>query len=552
MSFVWRRSLPSLAGLSGLLIGIGFAAVGFLNAPVWFPFAFAIAMIMLQYAINPRIIEWLIPASIIDRTPMGYATEHPLGRIVAERCKQAGVPLVKLGIVDDGNPNAFTFGHTRGDARIWITRGLLERLDERELDAVVTHEIGHVKNRDFIVMTVAAVVPMVLYLTYIIGTRAGRNEARAVAIAAYIGYIVSRFTLLALSRAREYAADNWSCQATRDGDALCSALVKVAYGMGSIDATRKNEAMALAASGTRGTRRKRQRLDTKPLRLQAMSAMGIFDPRDAVAMETALAAGVDPQRAIGALRWDTVNPWARVLEKLSSHPIVAHRFQALEESKLPGKPSKWSVVRSLATVPEEERWVVRREFISEAVMTVAPWAILLPLVLFGAFTSSPMSIAIALIAAGLLFIVKQGMRYPRKIEKVDQIASLIERLDASPVAGIDVEIKGRIIGRGMPGYVLSPDMVVQDESGFVPVIYANSIPFGRLFFSLARIREFLGQDVVARGWYRRMPGPVVELREVQTSDGRIARWNTWWLRYVGSALVVVAGFITLIASIARG
>src|SRR5437763_16390379 len=81
MSFVWRRSLPSLAGLSGLLIGIGFTAVGFLNAPLWFPFAFAIAMIVLQYAINPRIIEWLIPASIIERTPIGYATEHPLGRI---------------------------------------------------------------------------------------------------------------------------------------------------------------------------------------------------------------------------------------------------------------------------------------------------------------------------------------------------------------------------------------------------------------------------------------------------------------------------------------
>lgn len=549
MSFVWRRSLPSLAGLTGLMIGIGFAAVGFLNAPLWFPFAFAIAMILLQYAINPWIIERLIPATIIPRTADGYGTDHPLARMMVARCKQAGIPLVKLGIVDDGNPNAFTFGHTRGDARIWITRGLLERLDEHELDAVVTHEIGHVKNRDFIVMTVAAVVPMVLYLIWVIGNRAGgRDQARIVAIAAYVGWIVSRFTLLALSRAREYAADRWSCEAAGNGDALCSALVKVAYGMGSVDATRKNDAMVLAASGKR---RKRQRIDMKPMRLQAMSAMGIFDPRDAVAMETALAAGVDPQRAIGALRWDTVNPWARVLEKLSSHPIVAHRFQALEESKLPGKPSKWSVVRSLATVPAEERFAVRREFIAEAVMTVAPWLILIPLILFGAFESSAMSIAVALIAAGLLLIVKQGMRYPRKVEKVDQIASLIERLDASPVAGIDVEIKGRIIGRGMPGYVLSPDMVLQDESGFVPVLYANSIPFGRLFFSLARIRQFLGHDVVARGWYRRIPGPVVELREVQTSDGRIARGNTWWLRYVGSALVVAAGFIVLIASLAR-
>ena len=127
-----------------------------------------------------RLIDWR-GHGLSERTATGYATEHPLGRIVAERCKQAGVPLVKLGVVDDGNPNAFTFGHTRGDARIWITRGLLERLDERELNAVVAHEVGHVKNRDFIVMTVAAVVPMVLYLIYVVGTRAGRNETRSVA-----------------------------------------------------------------------------------------------------------------------------------------------------------------------------------------------------------------------------------------------------------------------------------------------------------------------------------------------------------------------------------
>jgi len=182
-------------------------------------------------------------------------------------------------------------------------------------------------------------------------------------------------------------------------------------------------------------------------------------------------------------------------------------------------------------------------------MYVAPWAILIPLVLFGAFASSPMSIAIALIAAGLLLVVKQGMRYPRKIEKVDQIASLVERLDASPVAGIDVEIKGRIIGRGTPGYVLSPDMVVQDESGFVPVLYANRIPFARTFFGLYRIHDFMGRDVVAHGWYLRRPGPVVELREVRTTDGHLARGYTWLFRYIGSSLVILAGFIVLIASL---
>ena len=116
-------------------------------------------------------------------------------------CRDAGVPLVKLGFVDDGNPNAFTFGRTPRDARMWVTRGLLERLDERELDAVITHEVGHVRHWDFAVMTVAAVVPMVLYLVFVTARTTDRQEARAVAVGAYVAYLVSQFMLLALSPA---------------------------------------------------------------------------------------------------------------------------------------------------------------------------------------------------------------------------------------------------------------------------------------------------------------------------------------------------------------
>src|SRR5207248_7547951 len=236
-----------------LLLIVGVAAVIFAGAPVWFPAVFAIAIIGLQFAINPLIIQWLVPALIIDHDGQRYLTDHPVGELVARRCRDAGVPLVKLGIVDDGNPNAFTFGRTPRDARMWITRGLLERLDERELDAVVSHEVGHVKHWDFAVMTLAAVVPMVLYLTFLV-TR-GSRRAAYVAIGAYVAYWVSYFTLLALSRAREYAADHWSAECTHDGDALASALVKIAYGMGQVSAERQDDAKARAGSVPRGRSR---------------------------------------------------------------------------------------------------------------------------------------------------------------------------------------------------------------------------------------------------------------------------------------------------------
>ena len=547
MNFVLRRSLPSLGGLVGLLMAVGFLAVTTVGAPLWFPVALAIVVIVVQYAVNPFIIEWLVPAVVVGHDGERYALDHPLCDTVARRCKDAGIPLVKLAIVDDGTPNAFTFGRTPRDARMFVTRGLIERLDDTELDAVVAHEVGHIKNWDFAIMTVAAVVPMVLYLLYLT-TRSSR-DARHVAIGAYAAYVVSQFIVLALSRAREYGADHWSCECTGNGDALASALVKIAYGMGRVSADEKEQVAALVARGKEGAAAARE-LQARNSRAHSMRAMGIFEPKSAEAMAHAFSAGIDPARAVAALRWDAVNPWAKVLEKMSSHPLVVNRIRALEESGLPGAPTRFSVLRMMAQADRRQLMEARARFGKELAIGVAPYGIVVPLVLFGAFTGSAVAVGFALSAAGVLFFVKQQLRYPIGRRPVDEVASLIERVDAGPMGGIPVEVKGRIIGRGSPGYRLSPDLVLEDQSGFVPLIYRQPVlPFLATLFGLFRAEKFIGQEVVARGWYRRSPGPSIELERVFAPGGLEARSFTVHARYAGSAALLLVGIIVTLAGL---
>jgi hypothetical protein len=167
----------------------------------------------------------------------------------------------------------------------------------------------------------------------------------------------------------------------------------------------------------------------------------------------------------------------------------------------------------------------------------------------GAFRGSGVSVGIALAAGGALLLHKQTVRYPGAFQPVDQLTSLLDRTEAGPMAGIPVSVTGQVIGRGTPGYVLSPDLVVADESGFVPLVYRQPLPLVGLLFGLFRAGDFVGDRVIARGWYRRVPGPVIELRDVHREHGRGAR--TWWWAacYAVSVAVIYAGFAVVLLSV---
>ncbi|WP_261558829.1 zinc metalloprotease HtpX [Frankia tisae] len=542
--YVRRRLLAVLCVLGGVLVLACWLVTALSPVPFTWAMAGGVAIVAVQYLVAPWVIAWLVPATELARTADGYRSDEPVAAIVARQCQAAGLPLVRLGIVDDGEPNAFTFGRTRRDSRVWVSRGLLDRLDEREVEAVVAHELGHVAHRDVAVMTAASLIPMVFYYATAGGRgadRSGDNDVNR--LLAFAAYLVSQLALLGFARARERGADHASCRVTGDGDALCSALVRIAYG---VDEVGRERAARIAALRADDENREARRLARRTGRMRSTGALGIAGPGGLPAAGL-LGPGLPPERVAAAMRWENTSPWARWQELFATHPLVVHRIAALERSGLPGAPTHWAELRAAAAPRPGERPAAWGRFLVELPIYLGGWACLLAAVTavrHDPDLGGPRTVAALVATGGLLLVVRAALRSPLGApEPVDEAASLLERLDAGPVGALPVSLRGRIVGRG--GYVASPDLVLADDSGIIPIVYLQPFPGARTFFGLTGADAFVDEEVLVTGWFLRAPGPYVELRSITAASGHTARSWQFVARYALSLAVFVAGAVLL-------
>ncbi len=184
-----------------------------------------------QWYIGPFVVKLMTGAQQMDRVK--YAKIY---QMVERLSESAGLPKVpELYIVNDMSPNAFAFGRTKSSSAIGIHVGLLNILNEDELEGVLAHEIGHIANSDNVLMTFASVIPILLYYFayfFLLG-RDDRDGRGGNILFAWIGAIFARFIgsllVLALSRFREYVADEFAARLTTKPEALASALAKITY-----------------------------------------------------------------------------------------------------------------------------------------------------------------------------------------------------------------------------------------------------------------------------------------------------------------------------------
>jgi heat shock protein HtpX len=224
-----------------LLIVQAFVAPLSLDLGVILILALPVLFVMFQYLIGPAIVRM--------STHLQYLKpgENPwLESTVKELAEKSKVPMPRLAIVPDKTPNAFVFGRTANSATLAVHEGLLRSLNEDEVRGVIGHELGHIRHKDYAIMTLLSALPLIAYLvaraTWSAAWLSGGSRSKKdggnigaaliiIGIVSFIVYFIAQLSVMRLSRLREHYSDAYSAYVTGSPRSLESALAKITYGL---------------------------------------------------------------------------------------------------------------------------------------------------------------------------------------------------------------------------------------------------------------------------------------------------------------------------------
>lgn len=223
------KTVILLAVLTALLLWVGslFGTGGFIFALI-----FVLIMNFGSYWFSDKIVLWMYKAKETNEK------DNPrLYKIVREVSKLANVPMPKVYIIPTNSPNAFATGRGPKHAAVAATEGILNLLSDDELKGVIAHEFAHIKNRDILISTIAGTIAGVIgYIaamarwSAIFGSRDDDNRGGNLISLLILGIltpIIATLIQLAISRSREYLADEFGAKFVRNGNHLATALEKI-------------------------------------------------------------------------------------------------------------------------------------------------------------------------------------------------------------------------------------------------------------------------------------------------------------------------------------
>ncbi len=225
----------------GILYGVFALFLWGVNFPIVLIGVIVGLLVGVQYFLSDRMIMWSTGAKQVDRSQ-----EPVLFAMIERVARKADMPMPKVAVIDSMAPNAFATGRNPKNALVAVTAGIRRRLSDRELEAVLAHEIAHVRNRDMRVLavanflvTVTSFLMTMLFWNMLFGGFGGRRSNQSggillVYLVTIVVYFLGQLLVLALTRYREYGADHSGAEISGDPGALASALEKISGTMARI------------------------------------------------------------------------------------------------------------------------------------------------------------------------------------------------------------------------------------------------------------------------------------------------------------------------------
>jgi heat shock protein HtpX len=225
------KTVMLLAALTALFMALGYTLGGSGGALI--ALVVAAGMNLITFWNADKIVLSMHHAREVDAR-----TAPELVGIVEELSRRAGLPMPKVYVIDSPHPNAFATGRDPQHAAVAATTGLLDMLTREEVAGVMAHELGHVRNRDTLIMTMVATIAGAISMIASFGMFFRDSEGRGPGIAGIAAVLVAPFAAMivqmAISRTREYGADRAGAEISGNPRALASALAKLARGAAHI------------------------------------------------------------------------------------------------------------------------------------------------------------------------------------------------------------------------------------------------------------------------------------------------------------------------------
>ena len=517
-------SMSTIIGLYGLFVLFLIFIFEVAGISVEYLLVTSIIFLLVQYLLAPIFTDWIM--RLLYKADFNVEIPEYLTTFINQVCSEHHMKFPKIGYINDGAPNAFTYGRTKNDARVVLTRGIFDLLTPEEVKAVVAHELGHAVHYDMLCMTIAQLVPLILRWIYEVTIRAADDKdggmVAVIGLIAYILHIITQYVLLWFSRTREYYADQFAVEKTHNPSSMSSALIKVGYGLVSKEETDDNK--------------------KKKVNIASVSALGIFDAKTAKALAvSSYNNGVlETNNIKKAARWELWNPWATWYEIHSTHPRISKRLKAIS---------------NMAPIYNQAPYVVFDEqkpesyvddFLIEVLIQFLPvFIIIMAITAFICLESESYStLIIGLTMTGLAissFIqLKRGYKNNNYIET--NVSDLLAEVKVSKITSVPCTLKGTFIGKGTPGYIFSEDFVLKDETGIVFIDYHQPLSIMNFFFGLFKAKKYIDKEVIIKGWYRRAPVPYVELYSM-TVDNETKYCYTYAFKKAMIIILLLAGAI---------